>query len=159
MSDLHAQLEAGLAGRVSSFAMRIPRLCIASVLLMLGAHSRTLAAQCRDADYDGKRFLELVRRHADASAARAAPRDSVRHGETRGTVALISSADRCAEAAAAYRRAANGDLSTLSDRVYVVRSGRDWFVWDPAYRFHSESPFVYMLFDDAWTLKRKFELD
>jgi hypothetical protein len=28
-----------------------------------------------------------------------------------------------------------------------------------AWRFRSESPFVYRLFDAAWTLKRKFELD
>lgn len=145
----------------SPSAARIPSLVGASLLLMLGIPAGSLGAQCRPADYEGRLFLEIVRRHADtAVSAPGAPRDSLGHNATpRRGAELITSSELCARANAAYRRAANGDLSTLSGQVYVVRSGSDWFVWDSAYRFHSESPFVYMLFDGAWTLKRKFELD
>ena len=133
----------------------------AILLVMLGPATGPLGAQCRTADYDGTRFVEIVRRHADAfSLAPSGPADTVTRGE-RAPVRpeLITSADSCARASTAYRSAANGDLSTLSGQVYVVRSGDHWFVWDPAYRFHSESPFVYMRFDAAWRLQRKFELD
>ncbi len=104
-------------------------------------------------------FLEIVRRHA--AAADSSPTAGVdgRRTEPPREPVLITSPDRCATASAAYRRAANGDLSTLSGRVYVVQSRTGYFVWDPAYRYHSESPFVYMLFDHAWALRRKFELD
>jgi hypothetical protein len=133
----------------------------AILLALLAAPAGALRAQCRPADYDGTRFLEIVRRHADASAvAPPAPSNSVRRDERpRGRPVLIANDEWCARANAAYRRAATGDLSTLSGLVYVVRSGDEWFVWDPAYRYHSESPFVYMRFDDGWTLERKFELD
>jgi hypothetical protein len=133
----------------------------AILLALLAAPAGALRAQCRPADYDGTRFLEIVRRHAEASAvAPTAPTDSLPRAERSldGPV-LIANADSCARANAAYRRAANGDLSTLSGLVYVVRSGNGWFVWDPAYRYHSESPFVYMRFDVAWKLEQKFELD
>ena len=145
----------------SPSAARIPSLVGTILLLMLGIPAGSLAAQCRPADYEGRLFLEIVRRHAEASVSSpTAQRDSLRRDQTpRRDVSLITSSELCARANAAYRRAANGDLSTLSGQVYVVRSGSDWFVWDSAYRFHSESPFVYMLFDGAWTLKRKFELD
>lgn len=146
---------------ISPSAGRIPSLFGALLLSMLGFPAGALRAQCRPADYEGKRFLEIVRRHAEAAdVSRTARSDSLRRVETSGDgVVPITRSDLCAEANAAYRRAANGDLSTLSGQVYVVRSGSHWFVWDPAYRFHSESPFVYMRFDGAWTLVRKFELD
>ena len=145
----------------SPSAARIPSLAGTLLMSMLGIPAGSLGPQCRPADYEGRFFLEIVRRHAAASdSSPAAQHDSLRrNGTPRRDVALITSSELCARANAAYRRAANGDLSTLSGQVYVVRSGNDWFVWDSAYRFHSESPFVYMLFDDAWTLKRKFELD
>lgn len=139
---------------------RTPPLIGALLLLLLAAPAGALRAQCRPADYDGTRFLEIVRRHADASAmSPPAPSDSAPRGQRARGPVLIANADWCARANAAYRRAATGDLSTLSGLVYVVRSGDDWFVWDPAYRYHSESPFVYMRFDEGWTLERKFELD
>jgi hypothetical protein len=145
---------------VSPSAARIVSLVGALLLATFCVPAGALGAQCRSADYEGKLFLDIVRRHAEASVSSpVAERDSLRRGETaRDGAVLITSSELCAAANAAYRRAANGDLSTLSGQVYVVRSGNDWFVWDPAYRFHSESPFVYMLFDGAWTLKRKFEL-
>ena len=131
-------------------------LLVPCLLAMFCLPAGALGAQCRPADYDGKRFLEIVRRHADASVSSATThRDSLR----RDGVALITRTELCSQANEAYCRAANGDLSTLSGQVYVVRSGNAWFVWDPAYRYHSESPFVYMRFDGAWTLERKFELD
>ena len=142
-------------------AARIAPLLGVILLSTLGAATGALGAQCRPADYEGRFFLEIVRRHAEASdSARATPRDSVRRGESsHGEAVLMTSTELCAAANAAYRRAATGDVSTLSGRVYVVRSGSRYFVWDPAYRFHSESPFVYMRFDGAWSLERKFELD
>jgi hypothetical protein len=148
-----------MGGSPSAWRIRPPVGTI--LLLMLAIPAGSLDAQCRPADYEGRLFLEIVRRHADASVpSPSAQRDSLRRDQTpRRDVALITSPELCAGADSAYRRAANGDLSTLSGQVYVVRSGNDWFVWDSAYRYHSESPFVYMLFDAAWTLKRKFELD
>ena len=144
----------------SASAARTVPLVGTMLLAMLVMRPESAGAQCRSADYDGRRFLEIVRRHGEASVSSTRQRDSLRGDErSGGDVELVTSPDLCARANAAYRRAANGDLSTLSGQVYVVRSGRDWFVWDPDYRFHSESPFVYMRFDSAWTLKRKFELD
>jgi hypothetical protein len=129
------------------------------IALVSGGASR-VAAQCRPADDDGAYIVAMVADYAyPRDASWAAARDSLRIGvpPAQLEVVQITTPELCEMANRAYRTAATGDCATLSGRVYVVRSGETYVVWDPSYRYTTGSSDTYMVFDANWKFLRGFQ--
>lgn len=133
---------------------------IVAALLLLGAVPRAGAQVCRAANDSSIDMIQMVKNYALAT-------DSVTKDvrdfllipavASAADVALITKEGTCRRANSAYRKAATGARQTLSGRVFVVKVGTSYVVWDPAYSFNaSYELWVYMLFDSRWVLKSLF---
>ena len=141
--------------------MSFPKLSAFLFSLMLLASSEA-GAQCRPTDDDSYDFVETVKAYAlPTDSVGIAFRDSLRIAPITSatSVTLVTKATTCNSANAAYQAATTVSRQTLSGQVYVVQVGKDYVVWDPAYRFAPQTPESYgraMVFDSRWVLKQTF---
>jgi hypothetical protein len=129
------------------------------IALVIGNASR-VAAQCRPVDDDGAFIVAMIADYAyPRDASWAAARDSLRIGvpSAQLEVVQITTPELCEMANRAYQSVATGDRATLSGRVYAVRSGKTYVVWDPSYRYTTGSSDIYMVFDANWKCLRGFQ--
>jgi len=105
-------------------------------------------------------MIEMVRSFALATdSGWVAARDArgIPAVTSASNVVLVTSENTCKSANTAYQTVATGDRQTLTGRVYVVRVGTSYVVWDPGYRYNAASPAdIYMVFDSRWVKKSMF---
>jgi hypothetical protein len=141
--------------------MHMMRTLLYSAVIQGFAYAPRAEAQvCRPADDSSAGMIQMVKNYALASdAAMRESRDSLRIPAVAlpSDVALITKEVTCESANTAYQRVATGARQTLTGRVYVVRVGTSYVVWDPGYAFDASDPTdIYMVFDSHWNNKSIF---
>ena len=129
---------------------------------VLGA--RDLSAQtitrCRAADDSSHDLTEMIRQYALAVDSEwVAARDSlgIPGVASARDIQLVTTEAICKSANAAYQAVVTGTRQTLTGRVYVLRVGTAFVVWDPGYRYDPTfDKEVYMVFSPRWALRRIF---
>lgn len=131
-----------------------------AMLLLLGVVPSAGAQVCRAANDSSVNMIQMVKNYALATdSAMKVSRDFllIPAVASAADVALITKEVTCKSANTAYQKAATGARQTLSGRVFVVKVGTSYVVWDPAYRFDaSYESWLFMLFDSRWALKTLF---
>lgn len=134
-------------------------LALAALMLLLAA-PRAEAQICRAADDSSAGMIQMVKNYALATdSATKEGRDTLRIPAVSlaSDVALITKEATCKSANTAYQLVATGARQTLTGRVYVVRVGTSYVVWDPGYAFDpSYAVDIYMVFDSRWVHKSTF---
>lgn len=119
-------------------------------------------AQCRAASDTSFDFVETVKKIAlPTDSVGRAFRDNLHLNviTSASSVSLITKAATCSSANTAYQTATTVGRSSFSGKVYVVQVGKDYVVWDPAYRANPQSTLSYgraIVFDSRWAFKRSF---
>ena len=140
---------------------RSPSKCsFVAALFLLGVVPSAGAQVCRAANDSSVNMIQMVKNYALATdSATKDVRDFllIPAVASAADVALITKEVTCKSANTAYQKAATGARQTLSGRVFVVKVGTSYVVWDPAYRFNAAyETWAYMLFDSRWVLKSLF---
>lgn len=132
---------------------------LSAVLVVLVARPSE-AQVCRAADDSSAGMIQMVKNYALATdSVTKEGRDTLRiPAVIQATdVALITKETTCKSANTAYQKVATGARTTLSGRVYVVKVGTSYVVWDPGYAFDPNQPTdIYMVFDSRWVHKSIF---
>ena len=146
--------------KVALMPRSLSKYSIVAAILCLGLVPSVGAQICRAANDSSVDMIQMVKNYALATdSAMKVSRDFllIPAVASAADVALITKEVTCKSANSAYQKAATGARQTLSGRVFVVKVGTSYVVWDPAYRFHaSYESWLYMLFDSRWVLKSHF---
>lgn len=129
-------------------------------VLALVAAPRAGAQVCRAADDSSAGMIQMVKNYALASdSTMRDTRDSLRIPAVAlaSDVVLVTKEATCKSANTAYQAVATGARQTLTGRVYVVRVGTSYVVWDPGYAYNASYPTdIYMVFDSRWVNRSIF---
>lgn len=126
--------------------------------------ARDLSAQtmtrCRAADDSSSYLTEMIKQYALAVDSEwVAARDGlgIPGVASAKDIQLVTTEAICKSANAAYQAVAKGARQTLTGRVYVLRVGPAFVVWDPGYRYDPTfDKYVHMVFSPRWALQSIF---
>lgn len=137
---------------MSALAAAASVLVSASLLLAEAASAQSV---CRPADAAGNKLVARVATYrAPTNSKDAVVRDSLRLGAVSlpSQVTLVAQEAVCKKAKAAYEAEFSGrGGSTFSGRVYVVKSGSTYAVFDPDYHYQNQTDiWIVMVMDDRY---------
>jgi transglutaminase-like putative cysteine protease len=109
---------------------------------------------CRSADTLSAELIDMVTKYTTTTEP-----DGVEARDSLGLpsvpanqVVLVTKRSTCSQAAQAYAAQLTVNTGTLSGRVYLVKAGNTYIVYDPEYVYSDPDAWIVMIFDGQFHL-------